>query len=271
MIDANFSAMGSSGGCAGTARIRRISGIILIVVAIASSAAHSLRRQVRRPSCSSPRSERDPPTRRSSSDRCSAELAELRLHGEASSIAELLGPQAPRPGILDRGKNGGAARGADRDGARRLSRRPVQGMPKKTCRPRYADQAQPRLVGARWVEFELTYNAVRQLAVAQAQNGRADESVATMMDVIRMSSAPISQSKLRTREPRSCQGRAEARADDGARFLDRQRQRQPRCDLRRRRVPRHRKVAIGDLVPGVRRNVSFRSDGWTTIRDPRPA
>jgi hypothetical protein len=133
-------------------------------------------------------------------------LAGYGFEVKPATIAKLLGPHAPRPGILDRGKT-----------AREIAQQIETGLDAfRTGKFKDAEDALSVAVQlikrnpGLWVldgsNANLTYSAFVKLAVAQAQNGRAEESFATMMDLLRMSSTPISQSNYGPRAEKLFKG-----------------------------------------------------------------
>jgi hypothetical protein len=253
MSDASFLAMGSSGGSSGTERIRSVSSIVLGAVFWGLSAA------ARAAPASAPTivlestvGERPANT----SQLIGPLLDELQNYGftvKPAAIVQLLGPRAPRPGILDRERT-----------AAQLAEQIETGLDAFRA-GRFKDAEEDlstavqliRRNPALWVldgsNSSLTYNAFVKLAIAQAQNGRADESVATMLDVVRMSSSPISQSDYGPRAEKLFKGAQKLAqtmgrgslivnvSDNHAVIF---------IDGVYRGIGR---VAIGDLIPGVRR------------------
>ena len=112
-----------------------------------------------------------------------------------TTIANLLGPRAPRPGILDKGKS-----------AKEIAQQIETGL-ESFRSGQFKDAEGALTIGVQlikrnpelWVldgaNASLTYKAFVKLAVAQAMNAHAEESVATMLDLLRMSSIPVTLTK----------------------------------------------------------------------------
>jgi hypothetical protein len=253
MSEGGFLAMESSGGSSGTERIRRVSSIVLGAVFWGlSAAAHAAPASAPTIVLESTVGERPA----NAAQLIGPLLEELQNYGftvKPAAIVQLLGPRAPRPGILDRGRT-----------AAQLAEQIETGLDAFRA-GRFKDAEEDlstavqliRRNPALWVldgsNSSLTYNAFVKLAIAQAQNGRAEDSVATMLDVVRMSSAPISQSDYGPRAEKLFKGAQKLAqtmgrgslivnvSDNHAVIF---------IDGVYRGIGR---VAIGDLIPGVRR------------------
>jgi len=123
-------------------------------------------------------------------------LADYGFVVKPATIASLLGEQAPRPGILDKGKT-----------AKEITQQIEAGL-EAFRTGRYEDaegelQTAVRLIKRNpgvWVldgaNTALTFTAVVRLAVAQKVNNHSDEAYETMMDLLRMSSVPVTKTKF---------------------------------------------------------------------------
>lgn len=169
-----------------------------------------------------------------------------------TTIAKLLGPRAPRPGILDRGKTATA-----------IAQQIETGLDAfRAGRFNEAEDALKIAIQfikrnpALWVldgsNASLTYIAFVKLAVAQAQNGHGEESFATMMDLLRMSSTPVTQTDYGQRAERIYKGAQKLAQAMGRGSLVINVSDSHAVIFVEGAFRGIGKVAVGDLLPGLR-------------------
>jgi len=206
MTTRNFSAMGSSGAGAGTRAYPQNLRHHLIVVAIRPPRrAHSLRRQVRRPTCSMPR--RRETRQRAAAHRTAArELQNYGLHGEPAAIAEY-SDHKRRGRAFSTAETAAQLAEQIETGARRL-RAGRSRMPKKTCRLAIQlIKRKPRLVGCSMGRIRASPTTRSSSSRSPGAEWSRRRSVANDDGRDQMSSAPILAVQLRTESREVVQGR----------------------------------------------------------------
>lgn len=169
-----------------------------------------------------------------------------------ATIAKLLGPRAPRPGILDRGKT-----------AAEIAQQIETGLDAfRAGRFKEAEEALAIAIQlikrnpALWVldgsNTSLTYIAFVKLAVAQAQNGHGEESFATMLDLLRMSSTPVTQTNYGQRAEKLYKGAQKLAQTMGRGSLVVNVSDSHAVIFVEGAFRGIGKVAVGDLLPGLR-------------------